>query len=269
MKKILCLLLPLFLSPNIYSKYQSEYNLSEDVNTTLRDIPDQGLLKVNFKTQVPIQHGFAVEFITPIRMSAYVNVGIYSAAYTKMLINMVPDRNPNKSSVDNLINDRLKNGFVFEFGSHYYFRNPKNYYVGLNLQFQKFSVSATPYELIEVYDFGGDAVSEEQINETITNSTADFFYRNTIIEPIFKPIQLGFVAGRSFYFKRAPHLSISTELSYLLNIKTNFEVTSPSFIGRIVVSNLVNPELNFGSQENFNDYNLPTLTVKFNYYFNK
>lgn len=64
-------------------------------------------------------------------------------------------------------------------------------------------------------------------------------------------------------------MSISTELSYLMTVNTSIEVTSPSFIGRAIVNNLVNPELNLGSQENFNNYNLPAFTLKFSYFFNK
>ncbi len=221
---------------------------------------------INFKSQFPIQHAIGLEFNTPIFLSTYIGMGQLSRAYLVTATNFLPDDDPAQATRKQFIKDKLKNGFVLELGTHYYFSKQRNFYAGLNLQFQRFKLPATPMELVEEYDFGDTQGYLDDIQSQVeSNIILQDFYENAILEPIISPIQLGITLGKKFYFKKASRLFLDVEFSYQLNISNNVKIKSDSFIGQILVNNFITPILDEGSNDSFEGFNLPSLSFRLGY----
>ena len=90
---------------------------------------------------------------TPFFFSGHVGVGLLSSFYAKSALEFLPEEDETQLKRRELIQDRLKDGFVFEFGVQYHVLPWRNFYAGLNLQVQQFKVEATPRELAEEYYF--------------------------------------------------------------------------------------------------------------------
>ena len=221
---------------------------------------------INLKSQFPIQHAIVLEFNTPIFLSTYIGIGQLSRAYLVTATDFLPDDDPAQAIRKQFIKDKLENGFVFELGTHYHFSRLRHFYAGLNIQFQRFTLPATPMELVEEYDFGDSQGFLDDIQSQLEgNSFAQNFYENTIIEPVILPIQLGITAGKKFYFKKASRLFLDVEFSYQFNINNNVKIKSESFIGQILVDNFITPILDEGSNDSFQGFNLPSLSFRMGY----
>lgn len=221
---------------------------------------------INFKSQFPIQHAIGLEVNTPIFLSTYVGLGQLSRAYLVTATNFLPDSDPAQATRKRFIQDKLKNGFVLELGTHYHFSRRRNLYAGLNLQFQRFKLPATPMELVEEYDFGDsqDFLADIQ-SQLEDNPFLQDFYENTLLEPIIAPIQLGITVGKKVHFKKASKLFLDVEFSYQLNLSNRVRIQSESFLGQILVNNFISPILDEGSKDSFQSFNLPSLSVRLGY----
>ena len=221
---------------------------------------------INLKSQFPIQHAIGLEFNTPIFLSTYFGIGQLSRAYWVTAINFLPDDNLAQATRKQFIKDKFKNGFVLELGTHYHFMRRRHFYAGLNLQFQRFALPATPMELVEEYDFGDtQGFSDDIQNQLEVNGFLRDFYENAILEPIVYPIQLGITLGKKFYFKKATRLFLDIEFSYQFNVSNNVHVKSESLIGQILVNNIITPILDEGSADSFKGFNLPALSLRLGY----
>lgn len=220
----------------------------------------------NLKTQFPVQHAIGLEFSTPAMISGYIGIGQLSRAYVVTATEFLPARDENEEVRKQFIEDKLKNGFVFEIGAHYHFMKWKDVYVGLNLQFQRFSMESTAQELVEEYDFGDSQGFGDDIEELLEgNDLVREFYEETQIKAVVKPIQMGITVGKRFQFKKAPRLSLHTEFSYQLNLSGRSDLESDSFLGQVILNNFAGPVLSEGTAESFGSFNLPALTVRLSY----
>jgi len=225
---------------------------------------------INLKSQFPIQQAIGLEFHTPIFLSTYIGIGQLSRAYLVAATNFLPDDDPAQATRKRFIQDKLQNGFVLELGTHYHFWRRQHLYVGLNLQFQRFKLPATPMELVEEYDFGDTQGFLEDIQDQLEDSPfLQDFYENALLEPTIAPIQLGITVGKKFYFKKAPRLFWDIEFSYQLNISNRVRIKSESFVGQIIVDNFIVPILDEGSNDSFQGFNLPTLSVRLGHQLGK
>ena len=221
---------------------------------------------INFKSQFPIQHSIGLEFNTPIFLSTYIGFGQLSRSYLVIATDFLPDDDPAQATRKQFIKDKLKNGFVFELGTNYHFSSRRHFYAGLNLQFQRFTLPATPQELVEEYDFGDSQGFTDDIQSQLEgNDFLQNFYENTVIEPVILPIQLGITLGKKFYFKKATRLFLDVEFSYQLNLSNNVNIKSESFIGQILVDSFISPILDEGSNDSFKGFNLPSVSVRIGY----
>jgi hypothetical protein len=221
---------------------------------------------INLKSQFPIQHAIGLEFNTPIYLSTYIGIGQLSRAYLVTATNFLPEDDPAQAIRKQFIKDKLKNGFVLELGTHYHFSRRRHFYAGLNLQFQRFTLPATPQELAEEYDFGDAQGFTDDIQSQLDdNAFLQNFYENTVIEPVIRPIQLGLTLGKKFYFKKASRLFLDVEFSYQFNISNNVKIKSESFIGQILLDNFIAPILDEGSNDSFQGFNLPSLSFRIGY----
>lgn len=225
---------------------------------------------LNLKSQFPIQQALGIEVMTPFFLSFYAGYGQFSRFYTVIALDVLPETDPSQSSRKQLIKDKLNNGSVFELGTYFHFVNRSGLYGGINIQFQKFDMTTTAQEMVEKYDFGNSSDFADEIQDIIENNNlVKDFYENTEISPTIKPIQLGLLVGKRFRFKKAPQLGLHLELAYHFNINTKTTLTSPSFIGQIIVDSFVNPILESNSDISFDAFNLPSLTARLSYNLGK
>lgn len=224
-------------------------------------------LALNLKTQFPIQHGFGVELITRNGLAFGIGIGQLSRAYTVTATNFLAAEDEAEEKRKDFIRDKMENGFVFELSSFYYLKNFRNFYVGANLQIQRFQLPATAQEFVENYGFATDEIFSEIQELTEDNEVIRAFYEETIIEATVKPIQLGFTVGKRFDFNRVKGLSLLTELSYHLNLNTRTTLDSPSLVGSIIVNSFIEPNLDPNTAESFGGFNLPSLAVRLQYQF--
>ncbi len=239
----------------------------ESVRSNSQYVPAVAL---RVKAQFPIQNAIDLRFNTKAHISGYIGIGQFSRAYVITALDFLPDDNPSQIARKQLLKDKLKNGFVLELGTAYHFVRLKDLYVGLSLQFQRFSLTATPQELVEEYDIGDNLDLLDDVLEFVeTNELAQAFYETVVVKPIIRPIQLGLTIGKTFHFSKVPRLSLNLELSYSRNVTTRTELTSDSFIGRIIIGSFVNPILDEGTEDSFDEFNLPTLSLGVNYQLGK
>ena len=225
---------------------------------------------LSIKSQFPIQQALGLEIMTPAFVSFYIGYGQFSRFYTVVALDALPNEREDQAARRQFIKDKLKNGRVLELGCYYHLVNKKGLYLGLNFQFQRFSMPSTPIELVEEYNFGDPDNFSEDIQDLIDNNgLVRSFYESTIIEPVVRPIQLSFMIGKRFRFKNTPRLGLHTELSYQFNLHTGTSVESPSLIGNILVNSFIDPILENRSDTSFDGFNLPTLAVRLSYSLGK
>ncbi|MEM9932288.1 MAG: hypothetical protein AAF824_01695 [Bacteroidota bacterium] len=221
---------------------------------------------LSLKTQYPIQHAIGLEFMTRGKVSGYIGLGQLSRAYVATATELLPDQNANQEARKQFIQEELRNGFVFELGTHYHILKWRDVYVGLNLQFQRFSMVSTPQELVEEFDFGNSQGFAEDLQEAVeTNDLIRYFYEDTKVKAVLNPIQLGFTMGKRFRFKRRPRWSIHTEFSYQINLASRARLDSDDFIGQLIVNNFINPILDEGTEDSFGSFNLPSISIRLSY----
>ena len=225
---------------------------------------EKSFLALNAKTQFPIQHALGFEIITKKGLSFSFGIGQLSRGYTVAAMNFLKAENENDERRKQFIQDKMNNGLVVEFGSNYYPKNTKDFYFGVNLQLQRFTLPATTQELIENYGFA-DQIDQENLDDALENSLVEFFYENTIVEPIVKPVQLGLLVGKKFGFKKIPNLFLLAELNYQFNLNTNTTFDSPTVVGQIIVDSFIEPNFDPSTQESFEEFNLPSLSIKLQY----
>lgn len=225
---------------------------------------------LDLKVQFPIQDAIGLGFISPGRLSGYMGFGMLSRAYTVTALDLIPAKNDNEKVRQQFIKDKLENGFVFELGGYYHFQRLKGFYTGFFLQFQRFTMSVTPQEMVENYDFGDTQGLSDNLQEILDNNeAAQSFYENTILVPTVRPIQVGLAVGKSFQLRKIPRLTICPELSYQMNLTTKSSIESDSFVGQIIVNQIISPILSSGSSANFKGFNVPGLTLKISYELGK
>lgn len=223
-------------------------------------------VNLSVKSQFPIQHGIGLEFNTPAMVSAYINMGQLSRFYVVNATQFLPAEDEADAIRKQLIKDKLKNGFVFELGSHYHFTKKKDLYVGLNLQLQRFTLPTTAQELVEEYDFGDDLGLRNDVSDLLDgNDFLRSFYEETIIEPTIRLVQLGLTVGKRFHLKKAPRVGLYAEFSYQLNMASSIKLNSDSRVGQLLLDNFVSPILDEGTAASFGSFNLPTLTFRLSY----
>ncbi len=225
---------------------------------------------MDLKIQFPIQDAIGLQLVSPRGFSGYIGFGMLSRAYTVAALDLVRAKNENEEVRKQFIKDKLENGFIFELGGYYHFRRWNGFYTGLFLQFQRFTMSVTPQEMVESYDFGDTQGLSDNLQEILDNNdAARSFYENTVLVPTVRPIQAGLLVGKTFQFAKVPRLSVSTELSYQTNITTKSSIESESIVGQIIVNQIVSPILSSGSSANFKGFNVPALTFKISYTLGK
>ncbi|MBT29909.1 MAG: hypothetical protein CMO01_09640 [Thalassobius sp.] len=242
---------------------KSRVQSQSEAYSTKKFIP---AVTLNLKSEFPLQHAISIEFATQKFISFYVGMGMFSRAYAVTATNFLPAENTEEEMRQKFIKDKMENGSVLELGSYYHFVKKKDVYVGLNIQFQQFKLSATPQELVEEYDFADSQNLGETLQDLIdNNSTINAFYENTIIEPQVKPIQLGITIGKRFPLTRNRKLALNTEIAYHFNIATYTTLTSTSLAGQILINNIINPILENNTDASFNSFNLPSVSLRLNY----
>ena len=228
---------------------------------------EKSFLALNAKTQFPIQHALGIEIINKKGLSFSFGMGQLSRGYTVAAMNFLKAENENDEQRKQFIKDKMNNGLVVEFGSNYYPKNTKDFYFGVNLQLQRFTLPATAQELIENYGFA-DQIDQETLDDALENSLVEFFYENTIVEPIVKPVQLGLLVGKKFRFKKMPNLFLMTELNYQFNLNTNTTFESPTVVGQIIIDSFIEPNFDPSTAESFEEFNLPSLSIRIQYLLN-
>ena len=228
------------------------------------------MVYLDLKAQFPVQNAVGLNLISPGRFSGYLGAGMLSRSYTVIALDLIQTKNENEEIRKQFIKDKLENGFVFELGGYYHFRKLKGFYAGLFLQFQRFTMSVTPKEMMENYDFGDTQGLSDDLQEILDNNeAAQSFYENTVLVPTVRPIQIGLLVGKSFQFRKIPRLAFCPELSYQMNLTTKSSIESDSFVGRIIVSQIISPILSSGSSANFKGFNVPGVTLKISYRLGK
>ncbi len=247
-----------------HDKYMAEKRRQDSLNVlSRRYVP---AFAASFKSQFPIQHGIGLEFNTPSMLSLYVGFGLLSRLYVTTATDFLPAEDENEAVRKQFIKDKMQNGFVFELGTHYHLMKWKDVYFGLNLQFQRYTLPATPQELVEQYDFGDTQGLGNDIQDQLDdNDFLQDFYENTEIIPTLRIVQVGFTVGKRFHFKRVPKLGLLAEFSYQVNLASSMKLNSKSSIGQIILDRFVSPILDEGTSESFGSFNLPTLTLRLNY----
>lgn len=223
-------------------------------------------LTVYLKSQFPIQNAIGFEYCTSSRISGYAGFGQLSRAYMVIALDILPEGSEEEAVRKQFIKDNIQGGFDFEIGVNYHIAQWKDTYFGANIQFQRFKLKATPQELVEKYDFGDSlGFSDELLKVVNNNELAKSFYENTVIEPIFVPIQLGITVGKRFTFKNNRNLGLNIEASYQFNLSMKTSVESPSGTGKLIVDNFIEPIIVYGTSHSFRSFNLPSIAVKLNY----
>ncbi|MEL7121039.1 MAG: hypothetical protein AAFO07_16420 [Bacteroidota bacterium] len=218
------------------------------------------------KTQYPIQHGVGVEVATPFFFSGHIGVGQLSSFYVKSALEFLPQEDDAQVKRKKLIQDNLKDGFVFEFGTQYHLVKWRNLYVGLNLQVQKFTIHVTPQEVVEEYDFGNTQAYSEEVLGLVQNVPAlNAFYKNATLVPSLTAIQLEAKLGKRIHFKNLKKLFLDIELSYQSNLSSRISIKTPSQTGDVLVERFVRPILDEGTENSFSSFAFPTVGVRLSY----
>ncbi len=216
------------------------------------------LLKL--KTQFPVQHALDIEFVTEAKISVRASIGQFSRFYTLVALENLARQDENQDVSQDFFKDRLRNGLVIELGSNYFFLK-RGYYAGLNLQFQRFSLSGTLEELVENFDpndtqgFGNDIQEQLEGNENLRN-----FYEQSTVYPTFSPVQMGFSLGKRFHFKKHPNLGLHFELGYSFNILPRVKVETGNPITQNIMDGSVNPLIQNSAAESFSSFHYPTIS---------
>lgn len=220
---------------------------------------------ISLKTQFPIQHALGIEYVTKRHISAYMGFGQFSKSYILTATDFLPSDDEEKASRKAFIKDKLENGFVFEVGSYYHFTKWKDFYFGVNIQFQRFTLPATPKELVEDYNFADEEELDNIQSEINANPTLRSFYENTIISPVIKPIQLGLTVGKRFSFNAIPRWSLNPEVSFHFNLTTKTTFDSDSFAGNIIINRFIEPRIGSSSSSSFSSFNFPSISLRVTY----
>lgn len=217
------------------------------------------------KIEFPTQLALGYQYIAKQGLAFHGSLGLYPSAFTRVLLDVAPEGQIEDNALQDFFTDRLENGSVTELGVGYYVLKP-GLFVLASLQFRKFSISTTTSELIENLSADFDPSDlEAQIAENDILET--FFYEETVY-PTFRPIMLQLSVGKIFRFSSMPRISLSTQLSYGINLNTSIRVEANSFIGNTVMNNLVNPAL-ADSEQAFEIRGIPSLSLSLNYHFGR
>ncbi|MEL7532403.1 MAG: hypothetical protein AAFN10_13880 [Bacteroidota bacterium] len=221
--------------------------------------------KLYLKTEFPTQLALGYQYISQSGFSFHASTGIYPSGFTRLLLNLAENESPEAAELQQFFSDRLQNGSVNELGIGY-FRLKSGVFALASLQFQKFSIATTTNELIENLDTEIDATEIESQLEEIP-ALEDFFYGETVY-PTFRSVNLVLSAGKTFRFASMPRFSLSTHLSYGINLSSSLRVEANSFIGNTVMNNFVNPNL-ADSDQAIGIRGIPSLSLSLNYQFGK
>ncbi|MEL6654499.1 MAG: hypothetical protein AAFQ87_27240 [Bacteroidota bacterium] len=216
-----------------------------------------------FKTEFPIQLALGYQFTGKKGISFHASTGLYPAAFTRVLLNQAPAETQAEADFQAFISDRLQNGSVNEIGFGYTSLQ-SGLYALISLQFQRFSIETTTNELIENLDTELDAATLEEQFEALP-ALENFFYEESIY-PTFRPTNLVLSVGKTFRFAAIPRFSLSTHLSYGINLSSSLQVEANSFIGNTVANSFINPGL-ASSNQNIAFRGLPSLSLRVNYHF--
>lgn len=221
---------------------------------------------VHLKTQYPIQHAIGVEVATPFFLSGHLGIGQLSSFYAKSALEFLPEEDESQLKRRELIQDKLKDGFVFEFGVQYHVLPWRNLYAGLNLQIQQFKIQASPQELAEEYDFGDTQGFREEILGLIENvPVLSSFYENTVLSPSLTAIQLEAKVGKRIHFKKMKSVFLDVEVSYQTNLSAAASVNTSSTAGEVLMENFIKPILEEGTEDSFSSFSFPTVGVRISY----
>lgn len=217
------------------------------------------------KVEFPTQLALGYQYIARQGFAFHGSLGLYPSAFTRLLLDFAPEGQIEENALQDFFSERLENGSVTELGVGYYALKPGVFLLA-SLQFQKFSIATTTSELLENLSADFDPTDlEAQIAENAVLET--FFYEETVY-PTFRPIMLKLSVGKIFRFSSMPRISLSTQLSYGLNLNTSIRVEANSFIGNTVMNNFVNPVL-ADSDQVFELRGIPSLSLSLNYHFGK
>ncbi|MEM8507237.1 MAG: hypothetical protein AAF717_05375 [Bacteroidota bacterium] len=230
----------------------------------LKTVESKEYFAFNAKTQFPIQHALGIEYLLKGGLSFNFSLGQLSRAYTVTATNFLSAEDENQAQRKQFIEDKMKNGLVAEFGANFYPENFRDFYFGTHIQFQRFTLPATPEELVENYGFA-DQIDQNELEENLNNELVQLFYENTIIEPIVKPIQLGAMFGKKFSFSKIPNFLLMVELSYHFNLTTRTKFDSASLVGRVIVDAFIEPNFDASTVDSFGSFNLPSLAIRLQY----
>ena len=218
------------------------------------------------KTQYPIQHGVGVEVATPFFFSGHIGVGQLSSFYVKSALEFLPQDGDAQVKRKELIQDNLKDGFLFEFGTQYHILKWRNFYAGLNLQVQKFTINVTAQEVVEEYALGNTEGYSEEVLGLVQNVPAlNAFYENATLAPSLTAIQVEAKLGKRIHFKNLKKLFLDIELSYQSNLSSRISIKTPSQTGDVLVERFVRPILDEGTEDSFSSFSFPTIGVRVSY----
>ena len=221
---------------------------------------------LNLKTQYPIQHAISLEVATPIFFSGHIGIGQFSRFYTKSALEFLPQEDDTQIRRKEFVQDNLQNGFVFESGVQYHVLKWHNIYAGLDMQMQQFSLSSTPQELVEEYDFEDTQGLLGDVLAVVDKSPAlQVFYENAILTPAITTIQLEVKLGKRIHFKKITKLFLDIELSYQYNLSAQVTMKASSTIGNNLVENFITPIIDQGSKDSFSSFALPTVGLRLSY----
>lgn len=221
---------------------------------------------LGFKTQFPIQHAINLEMrIGNTPLSAEFGLGQFSSFYTLIALNVIDAKTEEAQVRKDFIKARLRNGSVIELGLMAH-QIQNRFYAGVNLQFQRSSLAATPEELVEHFDLAGDSGLRGNIDSLVAKYqiVADF-YTSTLIYPTIRPLQLGLVVGKLWRFKN-PRLAIHAELGYSFNLAAPIKIEGKSgFLVNLLLDSYVNPLVEGQSAKSFSSFRYPSLALRMCY----
>lgn len=221
---------------------------------------------LGLKTQFPIQHALNLEMrVGNLPLSAQFGLGQFSRFYTLVALNTIDAKTEEAQVRKDFVKARLRNGSVIELGlmAHHI---QKRFYGGLNLQFQRSSLAATPEELVERFDLAGDSDLRGNIDSLVTKYqiVADF-YSSTVVYPTIRPLQMGILAGKIWRFKN-PRLALHAELGYSFNLAAPIKIEGKSgFLVNLLLDSYVNPLVEGQSAKSFSSFRYPSLALRMSY----
>lgn len=264
MKFSIALLLLFFFTVNA----AAQDALIDDYEDNLEEVEHENQFNIYIKTEFPTHHAIGFQLIHESGFTSDFSLGLMSGTYNNFVFNNLPDEDLNAAKRKDFILDVMENGMVFSLGIGYHFKQFKHFSIGMGLQMQQFSLLATPRELVEEYDFGNETGLANDIDAIIEeNPNADFFYRSVLVEPIIRPLQLGFNLNKGFSINK--RLSFHIDAAYWFNIATFTEISSPSLVGRLMVNQALSPLVDSGSDESFDQFSYPSISIGLKFRFSE